>query len=123
MFIRMTYLAPKIAALALVAAIGSGAVLDAGATGPTEPVAPIALVIDAHLARDGRQLVDTRLKSVDAAVRLPRNPTEARTNVRYLNELGYRVVVAGANATAAADGTGVGATRVAGLDAALAEAR
>ncbi len=123
MFIRMTYLAPKIAALALVAAIGSGAVLDAGATGRSEPVAPIALVIDAPLAREGRELVDTRLKAVDAAVRLPRNPTEARTNVRYLNELGYRVVVAGANATAAADGTGVGETRVAGLDAALAEGR
>ncbi len=123
MLIRMTFLAPKIAALSIAAAIGSGAVLDAGAAGPSEPTVPTALVIDAPLARDGRELVDARLKAVDAEVRLPRNATEARTNVRYLNALGYRVVVAGPDATAAADGTGVGAARVAGLGAALAEAR
>jgi hypothetical protein len=119
----MTYLAPRIAALTIAAAVASGAVLDAGAAGPGEPPAPTALVIDAPLGRDGRELVDARLKAVDAEVRLPRNATEARTNVRYLNELGYRVVVAGPDATAAADGTGVGATRVRGLGAALAEAR
>jgi hypothetical protein len=119
----MTSLRPRIAALAITAAIASGAVLEAGAAGPSRPTAPTALVIDAPLAREGRELVDSRLKAADAAVRLPRDATEARTNVRYLNELGYRVVVAGPNATAAADGTGVGATRVAGLTAALAEAR
>ena len=119
----MTFLAPNIAALTIAVAIASGAVLDAGAVGPSEVPPPTALVIDAPLARDGRELVDARLKAVDAEVRLPRNATEARTNVRYLNELGYRVVVAGPEATAAADGTGVGATRLAGLDAALAEAR
>lgn len=119
----MTSSAPRIAVLTIAAAIGSGAVLDAGAAGPSEPAAPTALVVDAPLGRDGRELVDERLKAVDAEVRLPRNATEARTNVRYLNELGYRVVVAGPDATAAADGTGVGATRVAGLDDALAEAR
>src|SRR5688500_1228279 len=123
MFIRMTSLRPRIAALAITAAIASGAVLEAGAAGPSRPTAPTALVIDAPLAREGRELVDSRLKAADAAVRLPRDATEARTNVRYLNELGYRIVVAGPNATAAADGTGVGATRVAGLTAALAEAR
>jgi hypothetical protein len=119
----MTSLVSKIAALGIAAAIGSVAVLDAGAAGPSEPTPPNALVIDAPLARDGRELVDARLKAVDAEVRLPRNATEARTNVRYLDALGFRVVVAGPDATAAADGTGVGAARVAGLDAALAEAR
>jgi hypothetical protein len=44
---------------------------------------------------------------VDAEVRLPRTPAEARTNVRYFDELGYRVVVAGPRAEAAAAAIGV----------------
>jgi hypothetical protein len=64
--------------------------------------------------------VDPRLLDVDAEVRLPRTAREARTNVRYFDELGYRIVVAGPRSTAAADATGVGAARATGLSAALA---
>jgi hypothetical protein len=60
---------------------------------------------------------------VDAAVRLPRDADEARTNVRYFDDLDYGVYVAGANSTAAAETTGVDATEVDGLDAALAATR
>jgi len=74
-----------------------------------------ALVIDASRARDGRELVDPRLRDLDAEVRLPRTPDEARTNVRYFDALGYRVVVAGPEASAAAAAVGVDALRVAGL--------
>jgi hypothetical protein len=80
-------------------------------------------VIDASLARDGRELVDPRLKDVDADVRLPRTAEEARTNVRYFDELDYRVYVAGAQATAAAAEAGVDATPVSGLDQAIAATR
>jgi hypothetical protein len=115
------------AALALGALFASGVSADRGAAaadGAAAPApAPVALVIDAPLARDGRELVDERLEHLDAAVRLPRTGQEARTDVRYLDALGYRVVVAGPSATAAADGTGVHATHVAGLGAAVAEAR
>ena len=74
-----------------------------------------ALVIDASRARDGRELVDPRLRDLDAEVRLPRTSEEARTNVRYFDALGYRVVVAGPEASAAAATVGVDAVRVAGL--------
>jgi hypothetical protein len=82
-----------------------------------------ALVIDASQGRDGRELVDPRLRDLDADVRLPRNSEEARTNVRYFDALGYRVVVAGRQAGAAAEATGVDAVRVAGLPQALRAAR
>ena len=81
--------------------------------------APTALVIDASQGRDGRELVDPRLRDLDADVRLPRNSEEARTNVRYFDALGYRVVVAGRQASAAAEATGVDAVRAAGLPQAL----
>ena len=81
-----------------------------------------ALVIDASQARDGRELVDPRLRDLDAEVRLPRTSTEARTNVRYFDALGYRVVVAGPEASAAAHATGVDALRAADLPQALAAA-
>ena len=55
----------------------------------------MALVIDAAAARDGRELVDARLRDSDAQVRLPRTAAEARTDVRYFAAQGYRVVVAG----------------------------
>ena len=71
----------------------------------------------------GATLVDSRLENVDAEVRLPRDATEARTNVRYFDELDYRVYVAGAQATGAAADTGVDATPVDGLDGALDAAR
>jgi hypothetical protein len=78
-----------------------------------------ALVIDASHARDGRELVDPRLHEVDAEVRLPRTSTEARTNVRYFDALGYRVVVEGPAASAAADATGVAAERAPDLEHAI----
>jgi hypothetical protein len=114
----MTSLAPKITALTVAAAIAAGAVLDAGAAGPADP-APTALVIDAALGQNGRELVDPRLEDVDAEVRLPRTASEARTNVRYFDELGYRVVVAGRRAVVAAAATGVPAVSASGLPAAL----
>jgi hypothetical protein len=99
--------------------------LVAGAAGADTgaPPARFALVIDSSLARDGRELVDTRLKDVEAEVRLPRNATEARTNVRYFDELGYTVVVAGSDATAAAESAGEPAVYTGGLTAALAATR
>jgi hypothetical protein len=102
---------------------GSGDSQAGGAGGQAAQAARTALVIDASLARDGRDLVDPRLEDVDAAVRLPRSADEARTNVRYFDELDYRVYVAGAQSTAAAERTGADATAVDGLDGALAAAR
>jgi hypothetical protein len=119
MFIRMTLRAPKISALLVATAIASAAVLDAGAAGPGDPAAPTALVIDAALSSDGRELVDPRLRDVDADVRLPRTPSEARTNVLYFDQLGYRVVVAGPDASAAAGVAGVDAERATDLPQAL----
>jgi hypothetical protein len=82
-----------------------------------------AVVIDASLASDGRDLVDQRLEGLDAEVRLPRNATEARTNVRYFDALGYTVVVAGDDATAAAEAAGEPAVYAGGLGEAVAATR
>jgi hypothetical protein len=101
----------------LVALFGGNAV--ATGTDSEDNARPTALVIDASLGRDGRELVDPRLEGVDAEVRLPRTVYEARTNVRYFDALGYDVVVAGPEAAAASESTGVAAARVAGLDEAL----
>jgi len=118
----MTPIATHIAAIIAAATVAAGAVFGAQASTGKEAGRPTAVVIDASLARDGRALVDPRLTDVDAEVRLPRNPDEARTNVRYFDALGYRVYVAGAQATAAARDTGVDATAVNGLPGALAAA-
>ena len=80
-----------------------------------------ALVIDAAAGRDGRELVDPRLRDSNAQVRLPRSEAEARTDVRYFAAQGYdRIVVAGPRSAAAADGPAI--VRVADLPAALATA-
>ena len=55
-------------------------------------------------------------------MRLPRNATEARTNVRYFDELGYRVR-GGAGAARGGREHRVDAADVGGLDAALSVAR
>jgi hypothetical protein len=131
MLIRMTFLGTHIAAVLAAGAVATGALFGADAVADgglfdadsSEEAAPTALVIDASLARDGRELVDSRLEGVDAEVRLPRDADEARTNVRYFDELDYRVYVAGAQATEAAERTGVDATAVGGLDGALAATR
>jgi hypothetical protein len=108
-------------------AIAAGGVAGADAGGPGADAprsAPrTALVIDASLARDGRELLDPRLEDTEAEVRLPRTAAEARTNVRYFTELGYRVVAAGPDATAAAEAPGASAEIAAGLPAALSAAR
>jgi hypothetical protein len=112
-----TQITAVIAAAAVAAAGLAGASGDgAGAASRT------ALVIDAAAARDGHNLVDPRLQAADADVRLPRTAAEARTNVRYLAELGRRVVVAGPKATAAANSTGVAAVTARDLSDALAAA-
>jgi hypothetical protein len=120
MLIRMMDLATQIIAVIAAGAVAAGGV--AGAVSGSDSGSPTrtALVIDAAAARDGRDLVDPRLQSADADVRLPRTAAEARTNVLYLAELGRRVVVAGPTATAAADSTGVDAVRAADLGDALA---
>jgi hypothetical protein len=119
----MTALGMHIAAVLAASAVATGAAFGADAPGAGDGATRTALVIDASLARDGRDLVDQRLETVNAEVRLPRNGIEARTNVRYFDALGYRVYVAGAHASAAAERTGVRATSVDGLGGALAAAR
>jgi hypothetical protein len=105
--------------LALGGALGvdqDGSSVATGADG--EPIRT-ALVIDASAARDGRELVDPRLRDLDVDVRLPRTSEEARTNVRYFDALGYRVVVAGPESSAAAWATDVAAERAPGLPQAI----
>jgi hypothetical protein len=67
--------------------------------------------------------VDPRLLGIDAEVRLPRDAREARTNVRYFTELGYRVVAAGPDATAAAEASPASTEIAVGLPGALSAAR
>jgi hypothetical protein len=109
-------------AILIAALLAAGALLTGGAFGwdTDTPAGPAtALVIDAAAARDGRELVDARLRDLDAEVRLPRTLPEARTNVRYFAALGYRVVVAGPRARAAAGAAGAVAMRAPDLPAAL----
>jgi hypothetical protein len=78
-------------------------------------------VVDAAIARDGRALIDPRLRAVDADVRLPRTQAEATTDVRYFDAAGYdRVIVAGPRSTAAAGEARGVVQRTSGLDGALA---
>ena len=119
----MTAIGTHIAAVLTAGAVAAGAVFGAEASTGEDAGRPTALVIDSSLASHGSELVDPRLKHVDAAVRLPRDSDEARTNVRYFDALDYRVYVAGARSTAAAEQTGVDATEVDGLDGALTAAR
>ncbi len=116
----MTHIATGLATL--VAAIGALAAGAALAPGAGHPAPRTAIVIAARSGRDGRALVDHRLRAVDADVRLPRDAAEARTDVRYFTAQGYeRIVVAGPRATAGADGPAV--VRVTDLPAALAAVR
>ena len=105
MLIRMTGIGPAIVS-----------VFTAGSGGRRQPAwgparartdTRTALVIDAALARDGRDLVAPRLRALDAELRLPRSATEARTDVRYLVAQGYRLMVAGPDSRAAVKATGV----------------
>ena len=123
MLIRMMDFGTQIIAVIAALAVAAAGLVGASSGDGSGLPARTALVIDAAAARDGRDLVDPRLQSADAEVRLPRTATEARTNLRYLAELGRRVVVAGPKATAAADSTGVDAVRARDLSDALAAAR
>jgi hypothetical protein len=118
----MMEIGTQITATIAAVAVAAGGVVGASSGGGSASPPPTALVIDAAAARDGRDLVDPRLESADAEVRLPRTTAEARTNVRYLAELGNRVVVAGPKATAAAEQTGVAAVKARSLSDALAAA-
>jgi hypothetical protein len=122
MFIRMMDLGTHIIAVVAAAAVAAGGVAGATSGDGAGSSPETAIVIDAAAARDGRDLVDPRLEATDTDVRLPRTAEEARTNVRYLAELGKRIVVAGPQATAAADSTGVAAVKATGLGDALAAA-
>jgi hypothetical protein len=122
MLIRMMAFGTQITAVIAAVAVAAGGVVGASAGDGSGPSPRTALVIDAATARDGRDLVDPRLQAADAEVRLPRTAAEARTNVRYMAELGRRVVVAGPKATAAADSTGVAAVRARDIGDALAAA-
>jgi hypothetical protein len=114
----MTVLGNQIGALLAAGAVTVGGLLGAGSD---RPAPRTALVIDAPLARDGRALLDARLRHLDAAVRVPRTAAEALTDVRYLAASGYdRVVVAGPRAQAAAVQAGAPARRASALDQALA---
>jgi hypothetical protein len=104
-------------------AVAAGGVLGADAERPDGSAERTALVVDASAARDGRSLVDDRLRAADVELRLPRTPAEARTNVRYFHAQDYRVVVAGPLADAAAHAAGVAAVRAGGVAGALAAVR
>jgi hypothetical protein len=119
----MTLIGTHIAAVLTAGAVAAGAVFGAEASTGDDAAQPTALVVDSSLASHGSELVDSRLKDLDADIRMPRDAREARTNVRYFDELDYRVYVAGARSTAAAEQTGVDATEVDGLDGAVAAAR
>jgi hypothetical protein len=103
MLIRMTGIGTQIVAFIGAAAVAAGGLLGAGSG--SDQGARTALVVDAALARDGRELVDTRLSDAADELRVPRTTAEARTDVRYLAAVGYRLVVAGPQASAAAAGT------------------
>jgi hypothetical protein len=120
MLIRMTGLGNQIGALLAAGAVAVAGLLGAGSDRPARRT---ALVIDAAAARDGRALVDPRLRGIDADVRLPRTADEARTDVRYFAAQDRRLIVAGRGAVDAAGATGVAATHAPDLAGALAAVR
>jgi hypothetical protein len=121
MLIRMTGPGTQIGALLAAGAVAVGGLLGAGSD---RPAPRPAVVVDAALARDGRALVDARLRTVDADVRLPRTQGEALTDVRYFAARGYdRVIVVGARSTAAAAQADAPARSASDLDGALAALR
>jgi len=116
----MTVLGLFIGALLAAGAVAIGAAPDA----PSGRSAPrTAIVVDAAAARDGRTLVDPRLRDVAADIRLPRTAAEARTDVRYFDAQDYRIVVAGPRSTAAAHAAGVTAQETGGVAGAVAAVR
>jgi hypothetical protein len=119
MLIRMTGIGTQIVALIGAATVAAGGLLGAGSGSSAET--RTALIVDASLARDGRELVDTRLRDAADELRIPRTTEEARTDLRYLAAGGHRIVVLGPQASAAAAGTA--AERAATVADAVAAAR
>jgi hypothetical protein len=122
MLVRMMDLGTQITAVLAAAAVGAGGLIGATSDDGSGSDPRTALVIDAAAARDGRDLVHAGLEDAAAEVRLPRTAEEARTSVRYMAELGMRVVVAGPQSTAAANDAGLPAVNAANLAGALAAA-
>jgi len=84
-------------------ASGSGSAAGLGSGAAASP--RTALVVDAALGRDGRDLVAPRLRELHAELRLPRTTAEAETDLRYFAAQGYRLVVAGPDSKTAAEAT------------------
>ena len=105
----MTGLTTSIASALVAAAIAAGGLFGGAASDSPRT----ALVIDAALARDGRNLIDPRLRALDAELRIPRTQAEAEADLRYLAAQGHRLVVAGPDARRAARATGLQATLLA----------
>jgi hypothetical protein len=103
----MTGLGTSIASALVAAVIAAGSLLGGGSG---DSRSHTALVVDASLARDGRDLIDPRLRELDAELRLPRTEAEAETDLRYFAAQGHRLVVAGPDSQAAAQAIGLGAT-------------
>jgi hypothetical protein len=117
----MTGLGTQIGALLAAGAVTVGGLLGAGSD---RPAPRAAVVVDAPLARDGRALVDARLRAIEADVRVPRTRAEALTDVRYFAARGYdRVIVAGPRSTAAAARADAAARPATDLEGALAAVR
>ena len=115
----MTAIGTQIVALIGAATVAAGGLLGAGSGSSADTRS--ALIVDASLARDGRELVDERLRDAADELRVPRTTEEARMDVRYLAAGGHRIVVLGPQASAAAAGTT--AERAATVAGALAAAR
>jgi hypothetical protein len=95
----MTGLGTSIASALAAGLVAVGGLVGSG-SGADKP--RTALVMDAALGRDGRQLVAPRLRDLHAELRLPRTTAEAETDLRYFAAQGYRLIVAGPDARAAA---------------------
>jgi hypothetical protein len=102
----MTGLATALTSVAAAALVAVGGVVGGSTTdeGPRT-----AVVIDAALARDGRDLVSPRLRDLNGELRIPRSQAEAETDVRYFAEQGYRLVAIGRESRAAAADAGLSA--------------
>jgi hypothetical protein len=98
----MTGMATTLTSALVAGVVAAGSLVGAG-TGGTRT----AVVIDAALARDGRELVAPHLRGLDAELRIPRTEAEAETDLRYFAKQGYRVVAVGPKSRAAAAAAGL----------------
>jgi hypothetical protein len=85
---------------ALMTVLLAGGTVSASTTTADHARQP-ALVVDAALGRHGRELVDPRLSRPGVELRLPRTPSEAATDVRYLQATGHQVTAVGPQSEAA----------------------